>query len=102
MTDPDLNGPASPEQHLKASLINTTWLWSGGQTITFLADGSAKWSKTGAPAFTWSVTLAIPPVIEGKTPDGSKYRMSLDEGLRTGKLIEGAQPARATSQIGFN
>jgi hypothetical protein len=95
------DGTGSPEDRVEERLINTTWLWWGGGTITFLADGRARCSNTRGTALTWKVAGATPPVIEGESWNGGKYRMTLDAGLRTGKLVEAPLQERSTSQIGF-
>ena len=86
---------------VKERLVNTTWVWYAGETITFLKDGMARWSGNHAEAFTWKVAGATPPVIEGKAWNGNKYRLTLDAGLRTGKLVEGTLHERPASQIDF-
>jgi predicted RNA-binding protein len=90
----------SPEDRVIERMINTTWVWGNGQTITFLADGKARWSNDSAAAFTWKVGGAVPPVIEGKTSDGGKFWINLDAGLRSGNVVQGRQQ-RATSRIEF-
>jgi hypothetical protein len=97
----ELDPNRSPGEQLKARLVNSTWIWWSGETITLLPNGMARWSKTGAPAFTWKIAGAAPVVIEGGAPNGKKYRITLDAALRTGKLEEAGLPERQTSLIGF-
>ena len=49
---------------LTKRLIGTKWVWFGGETITFLADGKAEWS-TGKQIWPWKVTSVGLRVIEG-------------------------------------
>jgi hypothetical protein len=101
MGDTGTDASGSPEDRLKERVINTTWLWWGGETITFLPDGKARRSNTGAAACTWKIAGTTPPVIEGEAANGGKYRMILDAGGKTGKLVEAPLQERATSQIDF-
>ncbi len=96
-----VEGNGSPEDNIKARLVNTAWIWRGGETITFLADGKARWSHTGAEAFTWKVAAAKPAVIVGTAWDGGQYSITLDGDLRTGKLFEWPLQERPTSQLEF-
>jgi hypothetical protein len=90
----------SPEDSVIERLTNTTWVWGQGQTITLLPGGKARCSNAAAAAFTWKLSGAAPPVIEGKTADGVKFWINLDATLRTGNVIQG-RLQRATSQIDF-
>ena len=90
----------TPVDTITDRLINTTWVWQSGQTITLLDGGKARWSNTGAAVFTWKVTGATPAIIEGKTSDGRRFWITLDPGLRAGNVIEG-RLARSTSQLDF-
>jgi hypothetical protein len=96
----DLDGTEAPTiESLTARLTNTTWAWFNDQTLTFLRDGMAKWSDIGAATFTWSVVGASPPTIEGKSGDGTAYKMVLDANLRAGQIFQGTLPVRATARI---
>jgi hypothetical protein len=96
-----VSGPVgSVADSIRERLINTTWVWARGETITFLEGGKARWSNTGAPVFTWKVTGGTPAVIEGKAPDGRRFWITLEAGLRTGNVVEGKRQ-RPTSQIDF-
>jgi hypothetical protein len=90
----------SPEDRIMARMINTTWVWGSGQTLTFLAGGKARWSVDSAARFTWKVTGAAPAAIEGQTSDGGKFWINLDGALRTGNVIQG-RAQRPTSRIEF-
>jgi len=97
----DLDGVGYADASLKEDLINTTWVWYASQTITLLPDGMARWSGNHNEAFTWKIVGTNPATIEGKAWNGNKYRMTLDPGMRTGKVTEGTLAARPTSQIYF-
>ena len=90
----------SPVDSITDRLINTTWVWQSGETITLIEGGKARWSNTGAAVFTWKVTGATPAVIEGKTSEGHKFWITLDAGLRAGNVVEG-KVQRSTSQLDF-
>jgi hypothetical protein len=96
----DLDGTEGPTiESLTARLTNTTWAWFNDQTITFLRNGMAKWSNIAAATFTWSVVSASPPTIQGKSGDGTAYKMVLDANLRTGQIFQGTLPERTTARI---
>jgi len=89
----------SPIEDIKAKLVNTTWAWNGGETFILLPNGKAKWSGADAPTMTWKVVGSSPPVVTGIAHNGAKYRMTLDDDLRSGKLFEGTASVRITARI---
>jgi len=92
--------PVNPDStEIEERLINTTWVWYENQTITFLADGRARWSYNGDISFTWKVVGTNPAVIEGTGWNGKKYRITLNDSLRTGSLREGWYGPRTTNEV---
>jgi hypothetical protein len=92
-------GEAPTIESLTTRLTNTTWVWFKWETVTFLRDGTAKWSGVDAATFTWSVVDASPPTIEGKSGDGTAYKMVLDANLRAGQVFQAGQPDRVTARV---
>lgn len=101
----DLSRQATPTQAssgaeaLASRLIGTKWVWFGGETITFLADGKAEWS-TGKQIWPWKVTSVGLRVIEGvNMAKSAKFTITFEHDLQTGTIKEGATAVRRTHII---
>jgi hypothetical protein len=88
----DLPRQATPTQTpsgaeaLASRLVGTKWVWFGGETITFLADGKAEWS-TGKQIWPWKVTSIGLRVIEGvNMAKGAKFTITFEHDLQTGTI----------------
>ena len=80
--------PMTGIEALTKRLIGTTWIWFDRETITFLADGKARWKDTLEP-WPWKVTSVGRRVIEGENMQrGNKFTMTLDRDLKSGTIIE--------------
>jgi hypothetical protein len=82
------DAPIASAEDLINRLIGTKWIWFNRETITFLADGKAKWKLSDDP-WPWKVTSFSRRVIEGENMRrGNKFIMTLDRGLKTGTIVE--------------
>jgi hypothetical protein len=85
---------------LTARIENTTWVWNGSETITFLAGQRGKWSYDNKNSFTWRVSQNDKNLIEGKGPRNQTYTIVLNPDTKTGVVREEGQGDRATHQLG--
>ena len=74
--------PAPPASRL----INSTWFWWGGQTITFLNGGKVRWS--GSQTWTWEPGSEA-NTIKGETAAHQPFTITFNPDFKTG-TIQGA------------
>jgi hypothetical protein len=89
---------ATQSSALHRQLLNATWKWWKGETITFQPGGKARWSS-GKELFTWKVTDPAQRIIEGLTPSGKKYTITFDSAVSSGSIAEEGAGTRKTSPI---
>ena len=67
-------------------IINTTWIWYGGQTITFQNGGKARWSV--GQTWTWEPGSDA-NIIKGETAAHQPFTFTFNPDFKTG-TIQGA------------
>jgi hypothetical protein len=88
--------PEAPTiESLTAFLVGTKWTWFGSETLTFLADGKARW-KDSSDLWPWKVTSASHRIISSENvAKGRKFTITFDREMKTG-IIEGDTATRKT------
>lgn len=87
-TGPAGQKPTASADSFEKRLIGTKWIWFGAETITFLADGKAKW-KESPVLWPWKVKNAGLRTIEGENMNKKvKWTVTFDRDLKTG-TVEG-------------
>lgn len=90
---------APTAEALTAYLVGTKWTWFGNETITFLADGKARW-KDSPDLWPWKISSAGRRVIASENvPKARKFTITFDRDMKTG-LIEGDTAPRKTQIVG--
>ena len=84
---------------LKQALANSTWLWWETETITFLNNGKARWSRDGKDSFTWKVSNDDERKIVGETAKQDTFTIIFTPELTEGTLTEGNATARQVKRI---
>ena len=69
-----------------ANIINSTWIWWGGQTITFQNGGKVRWSN--GQTWTWEPGSDA-NTIKGETTAHQPFTITFNPDFKTG-MIQGA------------
>jgi hypothetical protein len=92
-----LSDPPTVES-LTAFLVGTKWTWFGNETLTFLADGKARW-KDSQDLWPWKISSASRRVIASENvPKGRKFTITFERDMQTG-VIEGDTATRKTQIV---
>ena len=89
---------ATQNSAVRRRLLNTKWKWWEDQTLTFLADGKAKWSGGGEP-WPWKVDDVERRVISAENKDRKRtFTITFDSDFKTGVIL-GDEGQRTTKNV---